>query len=346
RGWVFQERILSPRILHFTKGQVYWECRELSCSEDFPTGLPDWGKGLNAIKRKLHSATATAESELLALPADTDGEYRRCRIWMEIVTTYTSRRLTYRSDALAALSGVAKYVQPIMGHAASNYVAGLWKNQDMISQLCWSAAFTLWSRDEPLPSHGKFKPPTWSWSMVGRPVTFDPLRYTGAPKPKGACTILEAEAHHATQDPTGPVNGGCIAIEGQLCRVSLRNRSICQDHDGDMKDLGLGHYWDGPIDLDTHPESLYLFLLQTGWAGPPNNYYYINCLILTPITNQRGSFERRGFAMRADPSEAASAERGLSERKGSGRKVLERTKISGFIILATQRASVATFHIV
>ena len=26
RGWVFQERYLSPRILHFAKSQVYWEC--------------------------------------------------------------------------------------------------------------------------------------------------------------------------------------------------------------------------------------------------------------------------------------------------------------------------------
>ncbi|KAH8706882.1 hypothetical protein GQ44DRAFT_597390, partial [Phaeosphaeriaceae sp. PMI808] len=26
RGWVLQERILSPRTIHFTKSQMYWEC--------------------------------------------------------------------------------------------------------------------------------------------------------------------------------------------------------------------------------------------------------------------------------------------------------------------------------
>lgn len=26
RGWVFQERILSPRVLHFSKGELIWEC--------------------------------------------------------------------------------------------------------------------------------------------------------------------------------------------------------------------------------------------------------------------------------------------------------------------------------
>lgn len=28
RGWIFQERALSPRIIHFTEVQVYWECGE------------------------------------------------------------------------------------------------------------------------------------------------------------------------------------------------------------------------------------------------------------------------------------------------------------------------------
>lgn len=34
RGWCFQERILSKRILHYTKRCVYWECRDLYRSED------------------------------------------------------------------------------------------------------------------------------------------------------------------------------------------------------------------------------------------------------------------------------------------------------------------------
>jgi hypothetical protein len=26
RAWVLQERALSPRTIHFTAGQTYWEC--------------------------------------------------------------------------------------------------------------------------------------------------------------------------------------------------------------------------------------------------------------------------------------------------------------------------------
>jgi hypothetical protein len=29
RAWVFQERILSPRIIHFARDQIFWECASL-----------------------------------------------------------------------------------------------------------------------------------------------------------------------------------------------------------------------------------------------------------------------------------------------------------------------------
>jgi hypothetical protein len=36
RGWTLQERELSPRILHYTKHQVLWECRDCIASETKP----------------------------------------------------------------------------------------------------------------------------------------------------------------------------------------------------------------------------------------------------------------------------------------------------------------------
>ncbi|KAJ5547270.1 heterokaryon incompatibility protein [Penicillium frequentans] len=35
RGWVIQERALSPRTIHFGKTQIAWECRQLACNELF-----------------------------------------------------------------------------------------------------------------------------------------------------------------------------------------------------------------------------------------------------------------------------------------------------------------------
>jgi hypothetical protein len=33
RAWVFQERLLSPRLLHFSFGELIWECRHVSACE-------------------------------------------------------------------------------------------------------------------------------------------------------------------------------------------------------------------------------------------------------------------------------------------------------------------------
>ena len=41
RGWVMQERWLSPRVLHYGRNQILWECGELDACETYPGGLPE-----------------------------------------------------------------------------------------------------------------------------------------------------------------------------------------------------------------------------------------------------------------------------------------------------------------
>jgi hypothetical protein len=38
RGWTLQERELSPRIVHYSRDNVRWECRELKALLEFPWG--------------------------------------------------------------------------------------------------------------------------------------------------------------------------------------------------------------------------------------------------------------------------------------------------------------------
>ena len=40
RAWVMQERFLSPRVLHFSRSQIFWECLEITAGEMFPLGIP------------------------------------------------------------------------------------------------------------------------------------------------------------------------------------------------------------------------------------------------------------------------------------------------------------------
>jgi hypothetical protein len=36
RAWVLQERLFSPRTLHFAKHMIYWQCRRVTASEHSP----------------------------------------------------------------------------------------------------------------------------------------------------------------------------------------------------------------------------------------------------------------------------------------------------------------------
>lgn len=39
RGWVLQERVLSPRVLHYAMEEVFWECRQFCACESIPFGI-------------------------------------------------------------------------------------------------------------------------------------------------------------------------------------------------------------------------------------------------------------------------------------------------------------------
>lgn len=41
RAWALQERLLSPRVVHFGRSQIFFECNTRSWCESFPDGLPD-----------------------------------------------------------------------------------------------------------------------------------------------------------------------------------------------------------------------------------------------------------------------------------------------------------------
>ena len=39
RGWVLQERYMSPRTVYFGREQLFWECRQFQACESMPSGL-------------------------------------------------------------------------------------------------------------------------------------------------------------------------------------------------------------------------------------------------------------------------------------------------------------------
>ncbi|KAI3539416.1 hypothetical protein CSPX01_08862 [Colletotrichum filicis] len=107
RGWVFQERFLSPRQIYFTRSQVMWECLEEHKCEGFPRGIP-LHESSKSIKRLLPPQRNDDETKGEGLmPFDT------LDLWIDIVATYSKCEFSVKEDKLYALGGIAKLFQEV-----------------------------------------------------------------------------------------------------------------------------------------------------------------------------------------------------------------------------------------
>lgn len=121
RAWVLQERLLSTRILHYTTSELVWECSSESFCQCGLVGCDaQWGIG---------SSLTTAKSLKLAF----DRAIREARdgnpepikeMWNQLITMYTSRSMTHKTDRLPAASGLIKRLQQAN---AGECFAGMWK---------------------------------------------------------------------------------------------------------------------------------------------------------------------------------------------------------------------------
>jgi Heterokaryon incompatibility protein (HET) len=88
RGWVCQERNLTPRLLVFDSSYLFWECTEWSG--------PEW---------KTPAITGLDE------PQDPHERVGQDFSWQHIVRVCSSSQLTFPSDKLVAISGIAKKIK-------------------------------------------------------------------------------------------------------------------------------------------------------------------------------------------------------------------------------------------
>jgi hypothetical protein len=113
RGWVFQERLLSPRTIVFAREEIIWECQEnedCECGERFH----EW-RALLPIQSSREDREETIES------------------WRSVVLQYSTLDLTFSHDALPALSGIAQVFAKVFD---DKYLAGLGK-KTIVAGLLW-----------------------------------------------------------------------------------------------------------------------------------------------------------------------------------------------------------------
>jgi len=131
RGWTFQERVLARRVLHFGEYEMAWECAaSIAC--ECGGGRSGW-KGWARHDTMYNARWCADASPLLVQNGGASVDFSQR--WMAIVNKYSVRDLTYSSDKLVALAGLAARAASC---SACDYLAGHWR-QDLETTLLWTS---------------------------------------------------------------------------------------------------------------------------------------------------------------------------------------------------------------
>ncbi|KAM3085772.1 hypothetical protein ACMFMG_002834 [Clarireedia jacksonii] len=180
RGWVIQERILSPRIVYFIKTRMFFKCRhhvESEAREMLVERFPR--KQLQAERNETEESSSFENvTSTKLVPFSKSGKvggvdgamFKNC---YRVVETYSASTLTKPGkDRMVAVAGVAKEYKamlekalsitgseaPAQQHITCHYMWGLWL-QDIAHPLLWQ----VWD-DNPTPSC--CGAPSWSWAST------------------------------------------------------------------------------------------------------------------------------------------------------------------------------------
>ncbi|KAB5536225.1 heterokaryon incompatibility protein-domain-containing protein [Coniochaeta sp. 2T2.1] len=224
RGWIFQERILAPRVLHFGPEELSWECREATCCQCIPFPKPGWAHfskrdfvheppprtGIpNTPSQPRQHSPALAQSA--ARSADLE------KSWYRVVEDYTQLHLTHEKDIFPALAGLANVVQ---SRTNWTYLGGLWRETLPRGLLWHTRTPTPGSSTKSWPNRPRsWRAPTWSWASVDYPVGFNTPNSL-----ENACEVLEANCIPAGPDPTGELapDGAYLVLRGTAIPAVIR----------------------------------------------------------------------------------------------------------------------------
>ena len=261
RAWVLQERTLSPRVLHFGRFELFWECSERSASQTHPDEM------LNGMKesslKQVHGPSLMRASRLIpasrtvgcdvARPIhiawtaftrcckpknlqDNDDALREAEndrailyeAWDHIVYAYSAANLSIATDRVVALSGVGKRFEQALGDI---YVAGMWRSR-LDRDLLWAVREhpSLEFPRTPGRNSHHYRAPSFSWLSVEGYVTLQEEYVPKiAPNPfrrterevKYLFGIVSLHMEHVNNEPTGPIRSGEIVLKGSLFPIVL-----------------------------------------------------------------------------------------------------------------------------
>jgi hypothetical protein len=170
RAWCMQERYLSPVILHiFDQRYWIWECNH---------HIRAYNQQGRLFRSDVSDQTLPRRKNTF-IPGSTPSPEAVHNLWFKMVEDYSRRQLSFISDKLPAISGMASKLQPLI---KAEYLAGMWSND--IESFLWQTDNDMpretWERvvrrphriywDDPVNGPVKLKnsaayiAPSWSWA--------------------------------------------------------------------------------------------------------------------------------------------------------------------------------------
>lgn len=212
RAWVFQERMLSPRVLHFLPNELMLECKhgvECECQHINPSET--------ISKTHVFGASGTQFYKEKCAQCEV------AKRWGRILNSYTELDLTFPKDRLPAISGLARRMQQTR---SDRYLAGIWEN-DMPPALFWGSPYNR-ARRGCLPRPEDSGAPTWSWGSIASNHCrgFEPHKCPKCAEFVGQIfpvKFIRADVRPATIDPYGPTKPPAeVTISAKVSPGTLR----------------------------------------------------------------------------------------------------------------------------
>ena len=221
RAWIFQETLLSPRVLVFPSSPhpLLWRCQSKHCSN----GGPPLNIEGTALERLPPSIFNTSHSSADAMP----DEESLWRLWVRVLEDYTRRSLTDPKDKQRAAAGVAEQFHRVL---KDKYLAGLWERH-LLPGLMWRP-FPL---NIPLPAARGPRPytgPSWSWTSSKEHVIHTYLRLPVERHPHFRILSCTVEGQDDASSFAGPISGSLLARAYLKPATCLGRRQSLVDADG------------------------------------------------------------------------------------------------------------------
>jgi len=301
RAWVLQERLLSRRVLYFGTSFMYFECCTNARHETLHFPFQDYYQERNEAAKTSFRVEHEPSVWL--------------QYWNQIVTTYSQAALTFPSDRLPALSGIAREIQRKI---RDKYIAGLWC-MDLPIGLMWFIHSSE-KRSGISKEHGEGPPPyiapSWSWASVSSGVSFCNLNYQDHVLVSPDLRILHAHTEVRGLDAFGKVQKGSLVLEGKcqsfIVRVEphrfISDRMSFHVYSGNSQRLG--EYHPDEYDIDFRGQT------RTGsiphiWFEETITLLYLGhfegsvrqwvALAIEPIVGTEGQYRRVGLTSGSSP---------------------------------------------